>query len=461
MNKDRGFYFTTNQGNCYFYNDITGRVELQNQDYDSVFVYGENNNGEAEKISKYEISEYFRQNGHNQMILVVTEKCNIRCKYCVYSGNYDNQREHGHKEMSFEIAKKAIDIFYKNQVRAIQNNSLHLPLLGFYGGEPLLNFQLIKDSVAYAKEVFNGNIKFLMTTNGTILTDEIADFLIQNNFALSISLNGSETENDRLRVFENGLGTFQIIKKSINLLQSKDMEYFKKNVSFIGCYDWKSDLDGINEFCKHNQENIPELSRLSLVNDYFSEWYSQFSIEEKDRFITNKTKIGNDVLYKLSNGEKLEPIERLLYSGVFMEVLNRSINTSLSSFRPPFMRFTGSCIPGTKLCVHPNGEFHCCEKINATRKIGDVYNGIDIDLIAEMLKDYMDVMAPTCSRCPVQRLCPICFTACLDGNGNFTRSQIGDCKNVLKSMQDKFTYVYNALESGVSKDELLNLNHIR
>ena len=82
----------------------------------------------------------------------------------------------------------------------------------------------------------------------------------------------------------------------------------------------------------------------------------------------------------------------------------------------------------------------------------------DIQAINDMLRDYYETMSPICSKCPVKRLCPICFTACLGDDGKFTRSQIGDCKNVHESVRNKFTYVYNLLEKGVRADKLLSLN---
>lgn len=462
MKRKTGFYFTTNLGNTYFYNDDDGNVTLSKNCCDEPFVF---DNDTDEVIPFYgdnnTISQYLRHNGFSQMLLVVTEKCNLRCKYCIYSGNYDNQRKHGTNVMSFETAQKAIDQFYKTQMEAIASNALHIPLLGFYGGEPLMNLPLIKQCVHYAKKLFNDNIRFLVTTNGTIMSEDIADFLIENKFALSISLNGDEKENDRLRVFENNSGTFATIMNNVKKLRERDEEYFRKNVTFIGCYDWKSDLDAINNFCKENEYNIPEIVRLTLVSDYFTDWYEQFTPEEKRTFFDKKKAIGESLVKKLVNGEKIEPIERLLYAGTFTEVLNRCVNMPLSNFHPLFLPYSGSCVPGTKICVLPNGTIHCCEKINNTRPIGNVDEGINIQAIIDLLKDYYETMAPVCSKCPVKRLCPICFTACLGDDGKFTRSQIGDCRSVRESVRSKFTYVYNLLENGILPNELLSMNSKR
>ncbi|MBP1565609.1 MAG: radical SAM protein [Oscillospiraceae bacterium] len=459
MDNKVGFYFTTDSGNRYFYDDNNGSVTLTDSHDDIDFIYDENSEVDNEfNVDADEIDTYLKYNGYNQMMLVVTEKCNLRCKYCIYSGNYDNQREHGINIMSFETAKRAIDMFYETQKIKIKNNALHLPLLGFYGGEPLMNFKLVKECVDYARELFDNNINFLATTNGTIMNEEIADFLINNNFALSVSLNGNKKENDRLRVFCDGSGTFETIMKNISFLRERNFDYFKKNVKFIGCYDWKSDLDSINDFCKQNEYDIPEIVKISMVNDTFTDWYKQFTDQEKKEFFAYKKEIQKKITDNLKNGRPLEPIERLLYADSIMEVVNRIVNIPVSQIRPSFSPISGTCIPGTKLCVAPDGKIHSCEKINNTRPIGNVYDGVDMQAIADMLTAYYKKLAPVCSKCPVKRLCPICFTSCLGDDGEFTRSQIKNCEQVRKSMREKFTFVFNLLEAGISEEQLLDIN---
>ena len=86
--------------------------------------------------------KYSLENDLGTMALQVTQNCNLRCKYCVYSGNYEN-REHSSLRMSRETAYKAIDYLVEHSANS---ENLHL---GFYGGEPLLEFELIKDCVEY------------------------------------------------------------------------------------------------------------------------------------------------------------------------------------------------------------------------------------------------------------------------------------------------------------------------
>ena len=126
--------------------------------------------------------DYYTDKRLFQMILQVTQCCNLRCSYCAYSGEYEH-RGHSNANMSWDVAKKAIDMF----VQRSRNNKIIA--LGFYGGEPLLRFELIKQCVAYLKEqVPDKELIFTMTINGTLFTREIAEYLSKDKWKIVISL---------------------------------------------------------------------------------------------------------------------------------------------------------------------------------------------------------------------------------------------------------------------------------
>lgn len=98
----------------------------------------------------------------SQLVLQITQSCNLRCNYCAYSGEYKN-RVHSQKQMSFEIAKKSIDFLIQHSK---DTKSLSI---GFYGGEPFLRFDFIKKCVDYADSIAEGRvIRYNTTTNGTM-----------------------------------------------------------------------------------------------------------------------------------------------------------------------------------------------------------------------------------------------------------------------------------------------------
>ena len=116
------------------------------------------------------------------LTLEINQKCNLRCNYCYL------QEKNG-EEMSEEVLFSAIDFGIKN---AVNHNDKKLDI-DFIGGEPLINFELIKKAVDYAKlKALNYNIEvsFMITTNGLLLNKEIVDFFISESFNLKISIDG-------------------------------------------------------------------------------------------------------------------------------------------------------------------------------------------------------------------------------------------------------------------------------
>ena len=177
-----------------------------------------------------------------QLTLQVTQQCNLRCEYCTYSGIYNRNRTHSSKRMSWEVAKKSIDFFLK------RNIAISEIVIGFYGGEPLLEFDLIKKCVKYAKQQVEGKtIVFNMTTNGTLLNDEIVDFLVEHDFKLSISLDGSKSEHDKNRKFLNGQGSFDIIINNIQRIKQRYPEYDQK-LTIMTTVNPHIDIDCVLEF---------------------------------------------------------------------------------------------------------------------------------------------------------------------------------------------------------------------
>lgn len=171
--------------------DLIAGNDILNQDMDIArlkkrgYLKANNENIIVEHSALNTVGEYMNGN-LRQLILQVTQNCNLRCKYCVYSGSYVN-RTHTKKRMSFEIAKQAVDFYFAH------NTNKDAGVISFYGGEPLLEMELIKKIVVYSEKLYEGKeLRFNMTSNATLLTDEIADFLYEHNFNLTISLDGPE-----------------------------------------------------------------------------------------------------------------------------------------------------------------------------------------------------------------------------------------------------------------------------
>ena len=130
------------------------------------------------------------------LTLELTQQCNLRCEYCCYGGHYPEFRNHGKQTMSLGTAKDAIRGFFDRCPQPAD--------ICFYGGEPLLEFGLIEQIVSYAETLASQRgikLRFNITTNGTLLTDDKIHFFVQHGFRVWISCDGDEGSHDQYRVF--------------------------------------------------------------------------------------------------------------------------------------------------------------------------------------------------------------------------------------------------------------------
>jgi uncharacterized protein len=103
----------------------------------------------------------------------LTQRCNLRCDYCIYSENSDYNRSHADNKMSFKTAKKIVDFYYTHTIDSEK------VAFAFYGGEPTIEFDLIRKIVSYVNRLFEGKeILYRMTTNATLFTDEMIEFFL-------------------------------------------------------------------------------------------------------------------------------------------------------------------------------------------------------------------------------------------------------------------------------------------
>lgn len=171
-----------------------------------------------------ELKEALRELKCEQLTLNLTENCNMRCSYCIYSGKYKKQRIHSKRYMSEKTALKAVDYFLNNCANEIY--------VGFYGGEPLLAFKQMKEVVEYIKSKTDRIINFSLTTNGTLFNEEIIEFFVRNKFSVTVSLDGPKRVHDRYRKYINGRGTFQRVMKNLKRIKDFDPVYYVQRVLF-------------------------------------------------------------------------------------------------------------------------------------------------------------------------------------------------------------------------------------
>jgi uncharacterized protein len=154
-----------------------------------------------------------------RIVLNVTNQCNLACGYCYeYSDDKISNTTGKPKYMNHTIAESAIDMLIKESAT---RPAVHVT---FFGGETLMNFPLLKSSVEYAKEKCaeaGKKVEFSLTTNGTLLTEKIIDFLSDHQIGVTVSIDGDRELNDRMRIFHDGRGSYDVIVPKIKMLLAR------------------------------------------------------------------------------------------------------------------------------------------------------------------------------------------------------------------------------------------------
>lgn len=172
------------------------------------------------------------------LCLHIAHDCNLACKYCFASeGEYHGDRA----LMSFEVGKKALDYLLEN------SGSRRNLEVDFFGGEPLMNFKVVKDLVAYGRskeEEYNKKFRFTLTTNGVLLNDDVIDFCNKEISNVVLSLDGRKEVNDKMRPFPNGKGSYDIIvPKFLNFFKKRgEKDYYIRGTFTHNNLDFASDV---------------------------------------------------------------------------------------------------------------------------------------------------------------------------------------------------------------------------
>ena len=191
------------------------------------------------------------------LCLHIAHDCNLACRYCfAEEGEYHGRRA----LMSYEVGKKALDFLIAN------SGSRRNLEVDFFGGEPLMNWQVVKDLVAYGREqekLHDKNFRFTVTTNGVLLNDEIQEFVNKEMDNVVLSLDGRKEINDKMRPFRNGKGSYDlIVPKFQKLAESRNQEKYYIRGTFT-----RNNLDFSNDILHFADLGFKQMSIEPVVGD--------------------------------------------------------------------------------------------------------------------------------------------------------------------------------------------------
>lgn len=386
----------------------------------------------------------YLDNNLNNITLQVTKGCNFYCAYCSFSGNGILDRVHQNTYMSWNTAKASLDFLIKHS-----RNSEVLDI-SFYGGEPLLNFNIIKKSVLYLREKkLNKKLYFHMTTNASLLNEPIILFLKENSFDLLISFDGpAYVHNKNRKLAKNGTGTFDIVYHNLKQIVELHPDYIKyinlnavldPEISSQSVYQYFKNDPVIKKF--NHQFNIMDQSKLDLV-------YYENSIEKKEKLFEELQN-----LFNISGKLKVTIDNNNITSKYTLLIENLNNKFPLPSVFHP----RGQCAIGyKKLFVDVDGDLWPCEKISALSeylKIGNVHKGFDFKKIDEVI-NFGKNNDNQCQKCWCIRFCNICI-ASLDNTKNLSQTLSGTlCKMTCHEIEEQLLNLIVAAEIRNSKLEI-------
>lgn len=314
------------------------------------------------------------------LCLHVAHTCNLNCEYCFASqGKYHGERA----LMPFEVGKRALDFLIEN------SGSRHNLEVDFFGGEPLMNFEVVKKLVKYAREqekLHNKNFRFTLTTNGLLIDDDVIAFVNKEMSNVVLSLDGRKEVHDSLRKTISGQGSYDII-----------IPKFKKLVKARGGKNYY-----IRGTFTHN--NIDFLKDILHMADL---GFTELSMEP--------VVCAPDEPYALT--EKDLPILKEQYELLAKEMIKRDSENRGFTFYHYMLDLThGPCIykrisgcgSGTEyLAVTPWGDLYPCHQFVGDEKfkLGDIYNGIVNTKVRDEFKLCNAYARPECKDCWAKLYC--------------------------------------------------------
>ena len=329
-----------------------------------------------------EIARNYRRNNFNvkAICLHVAHTCNLNCSYCFAAqGKYHGERA----VMSLETGKRAIDFL-------IENSGAHKNLdIDFFGGEPLMNWDVVKQLVEYGRrqeKLHDKNIRFTLTTNGVLLNDEVIDFCNKEMHNVVLSLDGRPEVHNRFRKDYNGVGSYdKILPNFLNFLKKRG----NKSYYMRGTYTHYN-TDFLNDILHMADLGFKELSMEPVVCDPSDP--CALTQEDLPVLYDQYEKLAEEMIKRKKEGRGFTFYHYMI---------------DLTGGPCIYKRVAG-CGSGTEyLAVTPWGELYPCHQFVGDEKysMGNIYDGVTNTAVREKFASCNAYTRPGCADCWAKLYC--------------------------------------------------------
>ena len=315
------------------------------------------------------------------LCLNVAHDCNLRCEYCFAStGDFKGERE----LMPLSVAKGAVDFLIKASKHRRQLE------IDFFGGEPLMNWEVVRQTVGYAQkeaEKHRKTFRFTITTNGIALTPEIEDFINEHMYNVVLSIDGRKETNDRMRQTMSHRGSVYdtIIPKYQRLVQKRQgRSYYVRGTFTAHNLDFATDVAHLRDL------GFDQISMEPVVADP-SETYA-LRQEHVPRILEEYDRLAELFLERQRQGQALNFFH---------------FNVELKKGPCLYKRLSGCGAGYEYLAVAPNGELFPCHQFvgNADFSLGTVWSGIVNRELPNTFKAAHVLNKPLCTQCWAKYFC--------------------------------------------------------
>ena len=316
------------------------------------------------------------------LCLHIAHDCNLKCRYCfAEEGEYHGSR----CLMSTEVGKKAIDFIIANS-----GNRRNLEI-DFFGGEPLMNFNVVKEIVEYGREqekIYNKNFRFTITTNGILLDDDKQEFINKEMGNVVLSLDGRKEINDYLRPRAGGMGSYDIIvPKFQKLAKSRNQtDYYLRGTFTRHNLDFSKDIFHIADDLGFKQVSVEPV---------VAEEKESYSIRREDlqTIFEEYEKLAEEIYIRHKSGEKDFNFFH------FMVDLTGG---------PCVAKRLSGCGSGTEyLAVAPEGDLYPCHQFVGQDEyiVGNVYEGVKNTSLRDEFANCNVYTKENCKKCWAKFYC--------------------------------------------------------
>ncbi len=364
----------------------------------------------ADKIESVEEKQNYETKADLRGItLMVIQQCNLRCTYCYGDGG----EYHDKGKMASQVAKRAIDFLICNSTRKEL-------LVCFLGGEPMMNWELIKEVTDYCElqQKETGRVfRYTITTNGTIWNKEIEEFFKNKKFTVQISVDGTKEVHNCNRFYASGVGSFDVMEENTREMRNEGLVSGRATITRTNI----NILENFKALDELNFKSIPMVSAQNLLSE-----------EDYEKLILENNRLAHYFLRLVQDREyKTAKKMRIFMSGLY------------KIHKSGHIRDIPCGVGTTQIAIDINGDIYPCHRFVANKEysLGNVLTSVELDntnFIEEISIKYHE----ECKKCWAKNLCAgACPNENLVNTGTTQNSTKKNCKYI-KAMYKSLINIY-------------------